>query len=139
MGASLDTSRDKVLNQFAACKTKTMTMSVLKEVFRLFSLVVLAMLYSSLGLASLSVNEEAEIDALLNWKASLQNETQSPLPSWTLPNNATNSSNNQNTSSIPCSWFGISFNHEGSVITLNLTNLGLKGTLHNFHSHLFPT
>uniref|UniRef100_A0A2N9ENQ0 non-specific serine/threonine protein kinase n=1 Tax=Fagus sylvatica TaxID=28930 RepID=A0A2N9ENQ0_FAGSY len=101
-----------------------MAMAVLKEVVFLFSLVVLAMLHSSLNVASLS---EAEIDALLNWKASLQNETQLPLTSWTLlPNNATNSSNNQNTSSIPCSWFGISCNQAGSVTRLNLTNSGLK-------------
>ena len=57
---------------------------------------MLAILHSSFDVASLSMNEEAEIDVLLNWKVSLQNETQSPLPSWTLlPNNAANSSNNQ--------------------------------------------
>uniref|UniRef100_A0A2N9GBQ4 non-specific serine/threonine protein kinase n=1 Tax=Fagus sylvatica TaxID=28930 RepID=A0A2N9GBQ4_FAGSY len=113
-----------------------MAMAVLKEVVFLFSLVVLAMLHSSLNVASLS---EAEIDALLNWKASLQNETQSPLTSWTLlPNNATNSSNNQNTSSIPCSWFGISCNQAGSVTRLNLTNSGLKGTLHEFSFSSLP-
>ena len=68
----------------------------LKKVFSLFSLVVLAILHSSFDVDSLSMNEEAKIDVLLNWKASLQNETQSPLPSWTLvPNNAANSSNNQ--------------------------------------------
>ena len=68
----------------------------LKKVSSLFSLVALAILHSSFDVSSLSLNEEAEIDVLLNWKASLQNETQSPLPSWTLlPNNATNSSNNQ--------------------------------------------
>uniref|UniRef100_A0A2N9ENP9 non-specific serine/threonine protein kinase n=1 Tax=Fagus sylvatica TaxID=28930 RepID=A0A2N9ENP9_FAGSY len=111
-------------------------MAVLKEVVFLFSLVVLAMLRSSLNVASLS---EAEIDALLNWKASLQNETQSPLTSWTLlPNNATNFSNNQNTSSIPCSWFGISCNQAGSVTRLNLTNSGLKCTLHEFSFSSLP-
>ena len=69
-----------------------MALTNLKKVFSLFSLVTLAILYSSFNVASLSVNEVAEIDALLNWKASLQNETQSPLPSWTLlTNNATNS------------------------------------------------
>ena len=57
-----------------------MAMSFLKNVFSLVSMVVLAMLHSSFDVTSLSLNEEA--DALLNWKA-------------TLPNNATNSSNNQ--------------------------------------------
>ena len=82
---------------------------------------------------------KAEANALLNWKASLQNETQSHLPSWTLhPNNATNSSSNQNKSSIPCSWYGISCNQVGSVIRLNLTNSSLKGTLHEFSFSSLP-
>ena len=68
----------------------------LKKVFSLFYVVALAILHSSFDVDSLLVNEEAKIDVLLNWKASLQNETQSPLPSWTLlPNNAANSLNNQ--------------------------------------------
>nr|POF18124.1 hypothetical protein CFP56_59559 [Quercus suber] len=108
-----------------------MALTNLKKVFSFFSLVALAILHSSFDVASLSVNEEAEMDALLNWKASLQNETQSPLPSWTLlPNNATNSSSYQNTSSSssssPCSWFGISCTQAGSVTKLNLTNSSLK-------------
>ena len=47
----------------------------LKKVFSLFSLVALAILHSLFDVASFSVNEEAKIDVLLNWKASLQNET----------------------------------------------------------------
>ena len=119
-----------------------MALISLKKVFSLFSLVALAILQSSFDVASLSVNEEVEIDALLNWKASLQKETQSPLPSWTLiPNNATNSLSNQNTSSSPSpsSWFGISCTQAGSVITLNLTNSGLKGTLHDFPFSSLPS
>nr|POE61776.1 mdis1-interacting receptor like kinase 2 [Quercus suber] len=115
-----------------------MAMSFFK-VLSLVSIVVMAMLHSSFDVTSLSVNEEA--DVLLNWKATLQNETQAtqpPLPSWTLPNYATNSSNNQNTSSIPCSWFGISCNQARSVIGLNLTNSGLKGTLHGFSFSSLP-
>ena len=98
-----------------------------KKVFSLFSLVTLAMLHSSFNVASLQVNEEA--DALLNWKASLQNET--PLPSWNLHNYATNSSNNQNTSSIPCSWLGISCNQARSVIGLNMTKYAFGSKLRN--------
>ena len=112
-----------------------MAMSFLK-VLSLVSIVVMALLHSSFDVTSLSVNEEVE--ALLNWKATLQNETHPPLPLWTLPNYATNSSNNQNTSSIPCSWFGISCNQAGSVIGLNLTNSSLKGTLHGFSFSSLP-
>nr|POF02327.1 isoform 2 of mdis1-interacting receptor like kinase 2 [Quercus suber] len=109
--------------------------------FSSISLVALIMLQCSFEVASLSANEEAESEAhaLLYWKAGLQNETQSPLPSWTLlPNNATNSSHNLNTSSIPCSWFGVSCNQAGSVVRLNLTNSGLKGTLHEFPFSYLP-
>ena len=42
----------------------------------IMSLVVLAMLHSSFVADSVSVNKEAETDALLDWKVSLQNETQ---------------------------------------------------------------
>ncbi|KAK7849629.1 mdis1-interacting receptor like kinase 2 [Quercus suber] len=105
-----------------------MPMSSLKKVVYLVSLVLLAMLHSSFNAASLS----RQADALLNWKASLQNETQSHLTSWTLLHNSTNSSSNQNTSSIPCSWSGITCNQAGSVISLDLTNSGLKGALHEF-------
>nr|POE74012.1 isoform 2 of mdis1-interacting receptor like kinase 2 [Quercus suber] len=114
-----------------------MAMSFLKYVLSLVSMVVLAMLHSSFDVTSPSLNEEA--DALLNWKATLQNETEPPLPSWTLlPNNVTKPSNNENTSSTPCSWFGVSCNHAGSVNRLNLTNSGLKGTLHGISFSSLP-
>jgi Leucine-rich repeat (LRR) protein len=63
------------------------------------------------------------------------------LSSWTLlPNNATNSSTNFNSSNNPsCSWFGIYCNHVESVIGINLTCLGLKGSLHEFSFSSFPT
>uniref|UniRef100_A0A2N9IYV6 non-specific serine/threonine protein kinase n=1 Tax=Fagus sylvatica TaxID=28930 RepID=A0A2N9IYV6_FAGSY len=112
-----------------------MALSTLNKLHYFVSLVVL---HSSFVAHYASISE-AETDALLNWKASLQNETKSPLPSWTLlPIKATNPSNNQNTSSIPCSWFGISCNQAGSVIRLNLTNFGLKGTLHEFSFSSLP-
>ena len=113
-----------------------MVFTSLEKVFSLFSQVTLAMLHSSFNVASFQVNEEA--DALLNWKASLRNETQRPPPSWNLSNYASNSSNNQNTSSIPCSWLGISCNQVGSVIGLNMTNSGLEGTLHGFSFSSLP-
>ena len=78
-------------------------MSFLKDVLSLLSMFVLAMLHSSFDVTSHSLNEK--VNALLNRKVTLQNEAKPPLPSWTLlPNNATNSSNNQITSSISCSY-----------------------------------
>ncbi|XP_077225787.1 uncharacterized protein LOC143858990 [Tasmannia lanceolata] len=68
-----------------------------------------------------------ETEALLIWKASLLNQT--PLNSWSL-HNATNKS--------PCSWTGIACNHEGSVTQINLTNVGLQGTLDSFKFSSFP-
>ena len=59
-------------------------MSFLKDVLSLLSMLVLAMLHSSFDVTSLSLNEKA--DALLNWKATLRNETKPPLPSWTILN-----------------------------------------------------
>ena len=121
-----------------------MAMSSIKKMFSVVSLVALIMLHSSFNAASVSVKEEAEaeMDALLKWKKSLQNETQSqsPLPSWNLlPSNATNSPMNQNNSSSPCSWFGISCNQADSVTRLNLKNSGMKGTLHEFPFSSLPS
>ena len=121
-----------------------MALTSIKKMFSVVSLVALFLLHSSFNAASVSVKEdaeaEAEIDALLKWKKSLQNETQSPLPSWNLlPSNATNSSMNQNNSSSPCSWFGISCNQAESVTRLNLTSSGLKGTLHEFPFSSLPS
>nr|POE81632.1 mdis1-interacting receptor like kinase 2 [Quercus suber] len=101
---------------------------------------MLALLHLSFISDSVYMDKETETNALLLWKASLQNKNQSLLPSWTLlpNNNATNSSNNQNASSNPCSWFGVSCNYAGSVIRLNLTNLCLKGTLHEFSFSSLP-
>ena len=58
-------------------QTKTITMSSLEKVFSVLLTAALAVLHSSLDVTSLFVNEEAkaEANALLNWKASLQNET----------------------------------------------------------------
>ena len=67
-----------------------MPFSSLKKVVYLVTLVLLAMLRTSFNDASLSVTEETKADALFNWKAGLQNETQSPLTSWTFLRNATN-------------------------------------------------
>ncbi|XP_042944965.1 probable leucine-rich repeat receptor-like protein kinase At1g35710 [Carya illinoinensis] len=65
-----------------------------------------------------------EVIALLKWKNTLSNQTQSRLRSWTsLPNASANS----NYSMDLCTWFGISCNPAGSVVRMNLTSSGLQG------------
>ncbi|RZC85028.1 hypothetical protein C5167_047813 [Papaver somniferum] len=64
---------------------------------------------------------EEQVDALLEWKSTLINDTHSLLPSW-----------KRNSTESPCKWYGITCNKEGSVAKLNITGLGLQGTLHNF-------
>jgi hypothetical protein len=106
---------------------KSMGSSTFGKVFSLISF----FLFVSPHVASIE-----EADALLTWKASLQKESQSQLSSWTLlPNNATGLNSSTNPS---CSWFGIYCNHAESVIGMNLTYLGLKGSLHEFSFLSFP-
>ncbi|RHN78465.1 putative leucine-rich repeat-containing, plant-type, leucine-rich repeat domain, L [Medicago truncatula] len=69
-------------------------------------------------------NQGSEVDALLKWKASLDNHSRALLSSW-IGNN-------------PCSsWEGITCDYQSkSINMINLTNIGLKGTLQtlNFSS-----
>ncbi|XP_038717279.1 MDIS1-interacting receptor like kinase 2-like [Tripterygium wilfordii] len=91
----------------------------LEKSLSLFVLIV--MLHNSLNVASDSIDEA---NALLKWKASLPNQTQSKLASWSLlPKNSTVSQ--------PCTWFGISC-EDGSINRLNLSNSGNEGTLDEF-------
>ena len=74
-----------------------------------------------------------EAYALLKWKTSLQNQNYSLLSSWRLyPVDATNVSSYSEIKKIPCAWFGIDCNPAKRVISINLSTLGLKGTLHEF-------
>ncbi|XP_041011559.1 MDIS1-interacting receptor like kinase 2-like [Juglans microcarpa x Juglans regia] len=84
--------------------------------------------------ASSTVQGRAEAEALLKWKATLQNQTQSHLSSWTL------SRSNATSTSSPCmmSWIGIGCNDVGSVTRINLTSIGLIGTLRYFNFTSFP-
>uniref|UniRef100_A0A7N2R137 non-specific serine/threonine protein kinase n=1 Tax=Quercus lobata TaxID=97700 RepID=A0A7N2R137_QUELO len=68
--------------------------------------------------------EGQEVKALLNWQANLDNQNQSLFSSWV--------------GNSPCSWSGISCNEYRSVIHINLTGSGLKGTLHAFSFSFFP-
>ncbi|XP_038717387.1 MDIS1-interacting receptor like kinase 2-like [Tripterygium wilfordii] len=112
--------------------TKTMAFQSLMRASSLFFLLlILLMLPLSPNVASDST-EEAQ--ALLKWKASLHNQTQPLLHSWSIlnPGNATNTSS-------PCTWFGISCNHAGSVTGINVAGSGLNGTLENFLFLSFPS
>ena len=63
---------------------KPMSFTSFKKVFFPVSLFVLSMLHFSTIADSVSVANKTETDALLNWKARLQNENQSLKLSWTL-------------------------------------------------------
>ncbi|XLR62782.1 uncharacterized protein [Arachis hypogaea] len=62
-------------------------------------------------------SEKSEANALLKWKASLENQSQVALSSW---KNGTS----------PCRWTGIQCDRSNSVTAINLENYLLKGTLH---------
>ncbi|VVA28306.1 PREDICTED: MDIS1-interacting receptor like [Prunus dulcis] len=65
-----------------------------------------------------------EVEALLKWKASFQNQTKNNLTSWAY---------HPKVNTIPCNvWTGISCNTAASVNRINLTNSGIQGTLYEF-------
>ncbi|KAL2479176.1 putative LRR receptor-like serine/threonine-protein kinase [Forsythia ovata] len=70
-----------------------------------------------------SVDSEAE--TLLTWKVSLDNKTQYFLRSWGVETN-------------PCHWIGIRCDTAGRVAYLNLSHIGIRGTLEDVNFSLFP-
>ncbi|RHN78472.1 putative protein kinase RLK-Pelle-LRR-XI-1 family [Medicago truncatula] len=67
----------------------------------------------------------SEADALLKWKASLDNHSRAFLSSW-IGNN-------------PCGWEGITCDYESkSINKVNLTNIGLNGTLQSLNFSSLP-
>ncbi|WVZ04967.1 hypothetical protein V8G54_018313, partial [Vigna mungo] len=69
-------------------------------------------------------SSDSEANALLKWKGSLDSHSQASLSSW----NGTN----------PCNWLGIECDDSHSVSHVNLTGVGLKGTLQAFNFSLLP-
>ncbi|MQL94998.1 hypothetical protein Taro_027662 [Colocasia esculenta] len=63
------------------------------------------------------VTAATEAAALVRWKATLS--PAQPLRSWSL----------RSASASPCRWLGVTCNAAGSVVQLNLTSLGLLGSL----------
>ncbi|KAL6329159.1 hypothetical protein AAG906_011614 [Vitis piasezkii] len=73
----------------------------------------------------LKVEQDQEALALLTWKASLDNQTQSFLSSWSGRNSCHH-------------WFGVTCHKSGSVSNLDLDSCGLRGTLHNLNFSSLP-
>ncbi|KAG8389830.1 hypothetical protein BUALT_Bualt01G0019200 [Buddleja alternifolia] len=72
-------------------------------------------------------HDEIEANALLKWKSSLQNQSQSLLNSW-----GTNVGN-------PCNnWIGIGCDNSGRVSQLNLSYNGIIGTLYDLDFSALP-
>ncbi|KAK8597555.1 hypothetical protein V6N13_094958 [Hibiscus sabdariffa] len=90
--------------------------------FRLFFTLLLLSSFNVFGSSSPAGQKEA--DALLKWKASLDDQTQSFLSSWD--------------GNGHCNWTGIICDKSTSVSHLNLSSSGLKGTLHGFNFSAFP-
>ena len=74
---------------------------------------------------SMATMMRQEAEALLEWKASLDNQSQFLLSSWN--------------GNIPCNWVGIACNKFSSISHINLPAFGLKGALHNFSFSSFPS
>ncbi|KAI8552271.1 hypothetical protein RHMOL_Rhmol06G0254000 [Rhododendron molle] len=96
-----------------------------------FSLIIIGLAavfpFTSTTFASSATTKEEvpEAAALLKWKASLDNQSQSVLSSWVVGSNH-------------CGWTGIGCNKAYRVSRINLTNYGLRGTLSNFKFSAFP-
>ncbi|KAL7245874.1 hypothetical protein ACSBR2_001079 [Camellia fascicularis] len=65
-----------------------------------------------------------EAMALLTWKTSIDNQSQSLLSSWN--------------ESSHCSWVGIGCNEAGRVIYIDIKSYGLRGTLSELNFSSFP-
>jgi len=80
--------------------------------------------YSASTGAAEVANGRKEAEALLEWKVSLDNQSQSLLSSWA--------------GDSPCNWFGISCDQSASVTNISLSNSSLRGTLNSLRFSSFP-
>ncbi|KMT01486.1 hypothetical protein BVRB_9g214930 [Beta vulgaris subsp. vulgaris] len=76
-----------------------------------------------------------EAEALIKWKHSLHSQNHSFLSSWALPRDVLSAKHS--TIITPCHWLGVGCDN-GSVTRLNLTNVGLTGTLYAFNFSSLP-
>ncbi|XP_020232486.1 MDIS1-interacting receptor like kinase 2 [Cajanus cajan] len=89
--------------------------------------VLLAMCFCALAtisFASSAASQSQEANALLKWKATLDNQSQAFLSSWTGNN--------------PCNWVGIACDGSNSVSNISLAHVGLRGTLQSLNFSLLP-
>ncbi|ESW13635.1 hypothetical protein PHAVU_008G213200 [Phaseolus vulgaris] len=75
--------------------------------------------------ATTEENQVREAGALLEWKASLENQSQASLSSW-------------RRGVSHCNWKEIICDKSNFVTTINVANHGLKGTLHTLNFSSFP-
>ncbi|XP_014492683.1 MDIS1-interacting receptor like kinase 2-like [Vigna radiata var. radiata] len=87
-------------------------------------LMLVVMLFCAFPHYGATSSSDSEANALLKWKGSLDSHSQASLSSW----NDTN----------PCNWLGIECDDSHSVSHINLTGVGLKGTLQTFNFSLLP-
>ncbi|KAI5563279.1 hypothetical protein BDE02_15G106100 [Populus trichocarpa] len=100
---------------------------LLSTPFLVFSLLAYASFLASFAYSATGAevaNGRKEAEALLEWKVSLDNQSQSLLSSWA--------------GDSPCNWFGISCDKSGSVINISLPNSSLRGTLNSLRFSSFP-
>ncbi|XP_061953062.1 MDIS1-interacting receptor like kinase 2-like [Populus nigra] len=92
-----------------------------------FSLLAYASFFTSFAYSAAGAevaNGRKEAEALLEWKVSLDNRSQSLLSSWA--------------GDSPCNWVGISCDKSGSVTTISLPHSSLRGTLNSLRFPSFP-
>nr|POE79250.1 mdis1-interacting receptor like kinase 2 [Quercus suber] len=92
--------------------------------FKYIILLIFASFSALLLPSPAATTDGQEVEALLKWQASLDDQNQSLFSS--------------RVGNSPCNWSGISCNEFRSVIHINLTGSGLKGTLHAFSFSFFP-
>ncbi|XP_034887743.1 uncharacterized protein [Populus alba] len=97
--------------------------------FLVFSLLAYASFFASFAYSASTgaaevANGRKEAEALLEWKVTLDNQSQSLLSSWA--------------GDSPCNWFGISCDKSGSVSNISLSNSSLRGTLNSLRFSSFP-
>ncbi|XP_022764187.1 MDIS1-interacting receptor like kinase 2-like [Durio zibethinus] len=97
--------------------------------FKVMFFLILVLLHSSSVFASSSsiaaLTRGKEAEALLKWKASLDNNTRTLLSSLWVGDSH-------------CSWVGITCDKAESITNLSLPDYGLKGTLHSLKFLFFP-
>ncbi|XP_059638108.1 MDIS1-interacting receptor like kinase 2-like [Cornus florida] len=90
----------------------------------IFSLLLVSSSQYAAASATNTTGAVKEAKALLTWKASLDNQSQSLLSSWV--------------GGSPCKWHGINCYRSRSITFLNLSSYGLRGTLHSLNFSSFP-